>query len=84
MVLMPTSSGCNNHLQTSNCQTNYPAGGQEANVLHASPGTQVMFIRIDRNTAGRKGGKGRGKGEGGTFGDPFSRDGGNGGSSAAP
>lgn len=83
MVLMPTCCGNNNHLQCHNNNTNFPLGGQEANVLQARPGTPVMFIRIDRNTAGRKGGKGRGKGEGGSFGPPFGHDGGDGNSGAA-
>lgn len=78
MVLMPTCCGNNNHWQCHNNNTNFPLSGQEANVLQARPGTPVMFIRIDRNTAGRKGDKGRGKGEGGSFGPSFNHDGGDG------
>ena len=83
MVLMPTCSGNNNHWQCHNNSTNFPPSGQEANVLQARPGTPVMFIRIDRNTAGRKGGKGKGTGQGGSFGPPFSHDGGHGNNGAA-
>ena len=83
MVLMPTCSGNNNHWQCHNNSTNFPPGGQQANVLQARPGTPVMFIRIDRNTAGRKGDKGKGTGRGGSFGPPFSHDGGDGNNSAA-
>ena len=83
MVLMPTCSGNNNHWQCHNNSTNFPPGGQQANVLQARPGTPVMFIRIDRNTAGRKGDKGKGTGRGGSFGPRFSHDGGDGNNSAA-
>lgn len=55
MVLMPTCSGNNNCWQCHNNDTNFPLGDQQANVLQARPGTPVMFIRIDRRTAGRKG-----------------------------
>ena len=82
MVLMPTCCGNNNHWQCHNNNTNFPLAGQEANILQARPGTPVMFIQIERNTAGRKGGKARGKGEGGSFGTPFDHDGGDGNSNA--
>ena len=82
MVLMPTCCGNNNHWQCHNNNTNFPLAGQEANVLQARPGTPVMFIQIERNTAGRKGGKARGKGEGGSFGTPFDHDGVDGNSNA--
>ena len=62
--------------------TNFPPAGQEANVLQARLGSQVMFIRVDRNTAGRKRDKGGGKGQRGTSGEHFSRDGDKGNSSA--
>ena len=78
---MPTCCGNNNHWQCHNNNTNFPLAGQEANVLQARPSTPVMFIQIERNTAGRKGGKARGK-EGGSFGTPFDHDGGDGNSNA--
>ena len=82
MLLIPTCSGCNNHWQCSNNDTNFPLPDQVAKPLRARPGTQAMFIRIDNNTARRKGDGKRGTGQGGSFEDPFSHGGGNGSSSA--
>ena len=54
--------------------TKLPLAGQEANVLQARSGTPVMFIRIDRNTAGHKGCRRTGNGEGGSLRLPFDYD----------